>query len=1450
MWLDESDSVNGSLNVNNSSDKWSDSSSDDNNLLSNNRSLVFWGSSELNGQMSDSDSQLSDLCGSSIDDLGESSNNSSFSWSQWSQFWLRFWDSWGWVSDVDDSSSGLVNSSSDSSDNLMKDNQLSSDNRSSWFRSRFEFNSQLVDGSSDWLELSTQSVDDLSESDDNSSLSWAQLNWFSVDWFFWNWVSDSSDDNSEWSNSSSDLADDSSKNNQLSGDNWSSWFWSGLKFSDQSVDSLSNDSDLVGEVSDSNSGLSDDNSLGWGDDNLRGWSDDLVDSVVAGMNLVSNSSQSGSGFSASIHVSFGWLSSANLSELLNEGKNSLVSLVTDLLLLGDVFDNRGWEGLWKSDTFNKSSDSGWVSNDMNFVMFNNWSSDLVNGVSNVSNSMGDSSDNGSKSDDSLLDQWSLGNWSSSQGNSQSVDNVVNSGNLSNQSVNSLVESLDNSVFFWSWSEWKWLSFSWFFVVWKNVNSNQIVRKWDIWLSDHMDGSSDDSGLSDDSTQSSSKNNELSSDDWSSWSWGSSKFNSQVMDGSSDNNGLLSQLNKSWSETLDELSDWSWNEVMFFNVRKRSNEERSWSWGNRSWSSHSNDSSSDSSDNSSGSSNNLSQNNKLSSDNWLLVLWSGWKGSDELVDGLSNNGNLVGQLGNSLSEVSDNLGDFWRWSWSRFFFWSRWSRKNGSEMETSLSSSSVGNPLDFEVVTGVVTDLHTGTNSSHGVNIWVSLELFISTGVSFDSTVGRTFFVSLVDGSGNGLVVSTGLRNGSGDFSWSWVNVWGFDNWSSQVSDCSSSSSNLSSESSELSSESSELSSEDWSSWKRSGLDNGDKVDDSLSDWWDLSSDNLNSVSQNNNSVLFFWLESWRSGSWKNDWFWFGRMFNVVNDSSDIDNSSSDLSKGSSKNNNLLSQDWLFFLWSLWNSADKDSDLVSDDWDSVSQLVDSLSELNNNSSDFLRWFWSTGNWSWSVGDLSDSSSDMDNSVSERSESSSEDNDSSSDNWSSWFRGGFNNLGEMGDSLSDVSDSLGDSGNSVSELINEGLFSWFKMSWFFNWFNVFWNVWVNWSFAVKGDNWNWGSQSSNNLSDVDDLSSDNSSGVSQNNDSSLDWSSFWFWELWKSLSQFLDVKGDLVDSSSQFNNSLVEDMDDMSFFWGQLSWLWQEWILWLWSDSGSDVNNSLSEDSDSVSKSGDSLSDNRWLFWFWNRIDVDFTDNLSWSSSDDVDLVVDLGDLRSDSSDLLSDWSKSCSQNSDVLDNSWSLFFWNGWDSNNFSNNLSSDSSDLSNQMGDLGQLSGDGLSQDSNLLGNWGWVETGKGWSSQSSESVVDSSDRLGALFLNSIFSLVALSNTARAGSLEFIRGGISLSRALVLGSVTGVTGLVSGLFNSPASLVDGSRFLFKSSELSNLLLGVSTGVNWLHERWMMDENVKVLNEHSHLLSVSSNSWNKLLQSSSVGNNLLVDGSLL
>lgn len=339
------------------------------------------------------------------------------------------------------------------------------------------------------------------------------------------------------------------------------------------------------------------------------------------------------------------------------------------------------------------------------------------------------------------------------------------------------------------------------------------------------------------------------------------------------------------------------------------------------------------------------------------------------------------------------------------------------METSLSSSSVVVPLDFDAVTFVVADLHTSTDSSHSVDAWMGLEGFLSTFFSVDSTVTSTGFILLMDSTGDSLVVITSLVNSFSDSSRGWVNMRFWDNWSSDLMDNSSSLSDSSCNSSDGFSKRDNLSSDDWSSWSWGSSDLSGQLSNSLLDVSDSLSQNSNSLSQSSNSLLFFWLKFWSLWFFLNRFNWFSWRNDLMNNSSNGFDLSGNSSDSLSEDSDLSSDNRSFSSWGRWKSSLESDDLLSDNSDSLGQLIDSLSESLNNGGNFLSWSWLSWFRGWSMGDLSDSSSDMSDSLSDVGNSLGESDNSLSDNWSSLNWSLFNGGVEVSDFLTDSLNSLG-------------------------------------------------------------------------------------------------------------------------------------------------------------------------------------------------------------------------------------------------------------------------------------------------------------------------------------------------------------------------------------------------------------------------------------------------
>ena len=565
--------------------------------------------------------------------------------------------------------------------------------------------------------------------------------------------------------------------------------------------------------------------------------------------------------------------------------------------------------------------------------------------------------------------------------------------------------------------------------------------------------------------------------------------------------------------------------------------------------------------------------------------------------------------------------------------------------------------------------------------------------------------------------------------------------------------------------------------------------------------------QLNNSLLLFWLE-W---SWLRLWLWFWDWVTWVNDvmDSSLDNLNllGELSDDLLQDNDLLLDDRSLWLRGLGVLDLKDVNLLLDDLDLLNELNDLLLVNLNNLLDRLRELW-LGWLRWVESDLSDGSLDVNNllvvlldDLLELLDGLLNDDD---------LLRGLDNLKLLlqdNDLVVDLLNLLNENVNLLGQLVNELVLSWGKWSLLIMWSFWFWLEWVNW-FLVSWDQWSWSGQLLNNLLDINNLLVNLLDGVLKNDDLSLDNRLLWLRGLLEDDLQVMDLlldDGNLVD---QFSDLLLEDSNNLLLRLDQRSWLWLEW-LWLLvnNDGSSDLLNSLLVDVDLVDQSVDSLVNDSWSFWFWLRIDVEVLYDLLGVLLDDDQLVDDLLDNLLDVSDLLSDNSDLLLPDLDLLDNLWLLWLWEGWELNDSVVDLVSDDLNLLDQLSDDLDVLGDLLLVDSDLLGNLSWVDTGKGWSAQESNLIV-----------NAVSLLVARLSPVAVVSTAFFLKSVLLFNELM--------------------------------ELGNLRLRLSASVDWLEEAWLVDDDVKFLNELMDNNLMEVNLLDDLLESLSEDVDLLDDGLLL
>lgn len=277
----------------------------------------------------------------------------------------------------------------------------------------------------------------------------------------------------------------------------------------------------------------------------------------------------------------------------------------------------------------------------------------------LSNSLNDSLEG----DNSLSDGWSLLLWESWEGSSESSDlSVDSSDSLDNLSFsdNELVNNwLDNGV------EWSGRS------RWSSWSERSLGLE-----SDDSDGLLNMNNLLVDSVDDLLEFSNSLSEQWSLISWNAWEFLGQSSDSLSDVNDSLDKLGDSSSKGLDDFlldsSDWSWLVSGF-------------SCGWKSWSSDRSDSLSQDVNLVGDSLDSLSQNNKLSGDNRSSWSWGSLQFSDELVDGVSDDSNLLNKLSSSLGDFVNN--SFFNMNQRSLWSSGRWSLNISDNVSNSLNLSS-------------------------------------------------------------------------------------------------------------------------------------------------------------------------------------------------------------------------------------------------------------------------------------------------------------------------------------------------------------------------------------------------------------------------------------------------------------------------------------------------------------------------------------------------------------------------------------------------------------------------------------------------------------------------------------------------------------------------------------------------------------------------------------------
>lgn len=341
--------------------------------------------------------------------------------------------------------------------------------------------------------------------------------------------------------------------------------------------------------------------------------------------------------------------------------------------------------------------------------------------------------------------------------------------------------------------------------------------------------------------------------------------------------------------------------------------------------------------------------------------------------------------------------------------------------------------------------------------------------------------------------------------------------------------------------------------------------------------------------------------------------------------------------------------------------------------------------------------------------------------------------------------------------------------------------------------------------------------------------------------------------MDCVSDFDDLLMKSSDLGFEDVDNVFLFLVDNSWLW---MVWSWSsrsfdndlvDSVSNLSDLLLQDMNLVNQSVNSLNDNRWFFWFWFWVDVTFSHNLSWSSSDDSDLVSDVSDYLSDVDNLLSNVNNLLLKNNDLLFQRFLLFWLNCWNLSDDSNNVVSDLSDLSNQLSDDVSLMDNSFSELSQFDHSLMRMKTAKVWSDKSSDFSVDSGQWFGTFFGHSNFKGVAsfVASLSLSGEFRGWSSAVSLLESDTFETLSG-----SGLLNFVTNFFNSSLFFHQIFKSGSLLFGVSTGVDWFHEAWSMNEDVKLVNIFVDSDLMDLHLMNNLLQSSSKNDDLFLDhGSL-
>lgn len=368
-----------------------------------------------------------------------------------------------------------------------------------------------------------------------------------------------------------------------------------------------------------------------------------------------------------------------------------------------------------------------------------------------------------------------------------------------------------------------------------------------------------------------------------------------------------------------------------------------------------------------------------------------------------------------------------------------------------------------------------------------------------------------------------------------------------------------------------------------------------------------------------------------------------------------------------------------------------------------------------------------------------------------NDLSSDDWLLWLRGLWKLLGQVVDLVNNLGDLLLKNLNGLSQMVDKLVLFWLKVSLDLDWF---WGQRMLDMVFLRWDDWSRGSDLLDDLFNVSDLLFDLVNDLLQDGDLLLDdWSSLDRSLRKDIMDKMVDGLLDLGNLLGELGDLLVVNIGDVFLFWAQRSWSWLEWLWlrsWLRSLDRLDVMNGvgnlgdlLLQNMNLLDQSVDSLSDNSWLFWFWFRVQFKMSDDSSWLSSDNVDLLDCLSNSLPDSDDLLSDLGDLLLQLSDLL-SEWLLLFWlSFWELSDDSDDSVLDLSDLSNQFSDDVSFLNNSLSQSGDLLDSLLRMETGKGWSDENSDLSVEGSQRLSTLVghssLESVASGVALFDLWRQG---------------------------------------------------------------------------------------------------------------